>query len=128
MAYNRIESMMLKKPKLSRVTIFVLSVVLAVNASASGSLAECDLALYEDIRENTVKPLFEALRNGEIPAIRKHLSDRTKHEYDALFNQNENYGQFLREFRARRRLQSFHRRRSRLVAFARHQGCRRVRR
>ena len=73
--------------------------LLSVTAQAA-SLKSCDPGAFERLREETLVPLFEALRAGDLSEIQRHMSPNRAAEYAVLFEQNAGYGQFLRDYYA----------------------------
>ena len=95
------------KPRITRVrpvrSLAALCAVMAllITLPAAGqSLKDCDVGAYEELRDQTLTPLFEALRAGDVTGIGKYLSARMAEEYKVLFEQNAQYGQFLRDYYA----------------------------
>ena len=56
--------------------------------------------LYDEVRETTVAPLFDALKTGDLAGIKTHLHADYYEQYRVLFEQNTEYGQFLRDYYA----------------------------
>ena len=82
-----------------RAAVAVAALALAGWAGADErSLLDCDLAAFESLRDDTIDPLFRALQSGDIDGIRRHLGDDMAAEYERLFTQNPEYGDFLREY------------------------------
>lgn len=75
-----------------------LSLGLYSPTASSESLKDCNVALYEQVRDSVLDPLFNALQAGDIAAIRTYLSDSLGAEYQALFDRNQGYGEFLRGY------------------------------
>jgi len=83
-----------------RTLMVALAMALTAGAGAAESLRHCDMGAYERVRDQSIYPLFDALRAGDIDAIRAHLSDGMAAEYQRLFTRNPEYGQFLRDYYA----------------------------
>jgi len=83
-------------------TILMLHVALCL----AGSLANAaDLRienpqLYAELRDMTFAPLFEALHAGDVAMIKRYLRGETSEQYRVLFEQNKEYGHFLRDYYA----------------------------
>ncbi len=59
-----------------------------------------DPGLVNELNEQTFLPLFDALREGDLAALKRYLRPDVYAEYKTLFEQNTEYGQFLRDYYA----------------------------
>lgn len=62
--------------------------------------AAIDPAIYEDLSQTTFTPLFDALRDGDLAALKRYLEPDAYAQYRVLFEQNGQYDQFLRDYYA----------------------------
>lgn len=86
---------------MKQVSPFLLTAVLAVFVSAALSQENLsDSELYDEMRETTIAPLFDALKAGDLAGIKRHLHGDYYEQYRVLFEQNTEYGQFLRDYYA----------------------------
>lgn len=76
------------------------ALTLVVSASHAQDANLSNSELYDDVRETTVAPLFDALRAGDLAGIKAHLHADYYQQYRVLFEQNTEYGQFLRDYYA----------------------------
>jgi len=53
---------------------------------------------YSNIANDTLLPLFEALKEGDVETIRQCISGDMYDRYKTLLEQNKNYPKFLRKF------------------------------
>jgi len=54
--------------------------------------------LYQKITIETMNPYFNALKNGDVGAIKLHLSEGMYERYKVLLEKNKDYPQFLRKY------------------------------
>lgn len=78
----------------------IASLLLACAAPLNGQqLSVDDPVLFSEIRDSTLTPFLSALKDGDVQVLRLYLSDDIyENEYKRLFESNENYPVFLREF------------------------------
>lgn len=78
-------------------SIAAIALCCLLNASTQ---AEERLApeVLEELTTGTFVPLVEALRAGDVSSLKMLLHPRVYGEYRVLFEQNREYGQFLRDF------------------------------
>ncbi len=75
-----------------------LTLVVSVGHAQDANLSNSEL--YDEVRETTVAPLFDALKAGDLAGIKAHLHTEFYEQYRVLFEQNTEYGQFLRDYYA----------------------------
>ena len=81
----------------------ILTVVALTLWVSAGQAQDANLSnseLYDEVRETTVAPLFNALKAGDLAGIKAHLHADYYEQYRVLFEQNTEYGQFLRDYYA----------------------------
>jgi len=54
--------------------------------------------LYQEITIETITPYFEALKNGDVGAIKLHISEGMYERYKVLLEKNKDYPEFLRKY------------------------------
>ncbi len=81
---------------------FFFAAVVAVCAGAvqAQDAEASDAQLYDDLRETTIAPLFDSLKAGDLTGIKRHLRSDLYEQYRVLFEQNTEYGQYLRDYYA----------------------------
>ncbi len=85
-----------------KLSSFITAAALTLWVSA-GQAQDTNLSnseLYNEVRETTVAPLFSALKAGDLAGIKAHLHADYYEQYRVLFEQNTEYGQFLRDYYA----------------------------
>lgn len=83
---------------LLRVAAAILLVMSASSAYAQ-PLSQDDPALFAEIRDTTITPFLTALKAGDVRAISRYLSEEIyEKEYKRLFESNEKYPEFLRQY------------------------------
>src|SRR4030042_176446 len=73
-----------------------LALCLTGNYAGAADLRIENPQLYAELRNTTFAPLFEALRTGDVVAIKRYLSGSTYEQHRVLLEQNKEYGHFLR--------------------------------
>lgn len=79
---------------------FAAAVAMCAGAVQAQDAEATDSQLYDDLRETTIAPLFDALKAGDLAGIKRHLHGDYYEQYRVLFEQNTEYGQFLRDYYA----------------------------
>jgi hypothetical protein len=80
--------------------LLFLALCFAGNFAGAADLRIENPHLYTTLRDTTFAPLFEAMRTGDVAAIRQYLSGSTYEKYRVLLEQNKEYGRFLRNYYA----------------------------
>ena len=70
---------------------------ISCNISHAEEIAENNL-LYRNIRDNTCIPLFTALKDGDVEAIKDCFSSKKCEKHKDLLDQGEDYSNFLKDF------------------------------
>ncbi|MDL1980237.1 MAG: hypothetical protein LWX02_01930 [Deltaproteobacteria bacterium] len=78
----------------------ILSFLSLILLSAISNAEEMPLSdsLYEEIKKDVIHPFFKSLKDGDINAIKLHLSSAIYNEYKRLLEENKDYPQFLRDY------------------------------
>jgi ABC-type transporter MlaC component len=78
----------------------ILSFLSLILLSAISNAEEMPLSdsLYEEIKKDVIHPFFKSLKDGDINAIKSHLSSAIYNEYKRLLEENKDYPQFLRDY------------------------------
>ncbi len=82
----------------SLLTAAALTLWVSAGQAQDANLSNSEL--YDEVRETTVAPLFNALKDGDLVGIKAHLHADYYEQYRVLFEQNTEYGQFLRDYYA----------------------------
>ena len=59
-----------------------------------------DQGVLAELRDNAFQPWFDGLRNGDLNSLRPLMDEDVYVQYQTLFEQNTQYGQFLRDYYA----------------------------
>lgn len=79
---------------------FAAAVTMCAGVAQAQDAGPTDAQLYGDLRETTIAPLFDALKAGDLTGIKRHLRADLYEQYRVLFEQNTEYGQYLRDYYA----------------------------
>jgi hypothetical protein len=84
---------------MKNIFLFISMVVffISCNISHAEEIAENNL-LYRNIRDNTCIPLFTALKDGDVEAIKDCFSSKKCEKHKDLLDQGEDYSNFLKDF------------------------------
>lgn len=83
---------------MKRILFFtLLSISIMHNSAVSGGGQDVDPALLQEIESKTMRPFFNALKNGNVEVIKQHISGEMYEESRILLEENEEYPAFLRE-------------------------------
>lgn len=78
----------------------ILSFLSLILLSAISNAEEMPLSdsLYEEIKKDVIHPFFKSLKDGDVNAIKSHLSSAIYNKYKRLLEENKDYPQFLRDY------------------------------
>jgi hypothetical protein len=84
---------------------FNLILILALLPAVAGQLRaesamDVDPETYQELESSVFSPLFSSLQQGDLESIKKFLKADLYEQYRVLFEQNKDYGQFLRDYYA----------------------------
>lgn len=80
--------------------LFAAALAMCASAAQAQEAGISNSELYDEMRETTIAPLFDALKAGDLAGIKRHLHGDYYEQYRVLFEQNTEYGQFLRDYYA----------------------------
>ena len=76
---------------------FVFFVFVSSNILNAHEISRSDF-VYKNVKSDTFIPLFRALKNGDVDAIKEYISDDMYEKNKILLEQNKEYPNFLRNF------------------------------
>jgi hypothetical protein len=77
--------------------LFLMAIVLTAFAAQAQEIALAEPQVMH-IQEQVLMPFFNALKNGNIEIIKKHLSPELYSKYRVLLEENMEYAEFLRDY------------------------------
>lgn len=78
--------------------ITLLGLLFPLAFAHSTGLRDNDPQAFGVVRDKSFLPLFKAMKEGNLAVIKQYLNGKTYNEYRALFDHNETYGEFLRNY------------------------------
>jgi hypothetical protein len=80
------------------IIITLVGLLFPLGLAHANGLRDNDPETFAMARDNTFLPLFQAMQEGNVAVIKQYLHGKTYDEYRTLMDQNETYGEFLRNY------------------------------
>lgn len=82
---------------MKRVIIFTVLLLSLFNNLLMSEELDVPAALLEDVENKTMRPFFNALKNGNVEIIKQYISGEMYEESRILLEENKGYPEYLRE-------------------------------
>lgn len=83
---------------MKRVLFCSMLLIAMLHNLAMSEERDLDGVLFEEIESKTLRPFFNALKNGNVELIKHLFSSEMYEEYRLLLDENGDYPDFLREY------------------------------
>ena len=81
-----------------RVLVFLMLLVASVHIPAMGESQGVNSALLDEIEIKTLRPFFNALKNGNVRQIERYITGKKLTEAQLPKHEDKEYEEFLREY------------------------------
>lgn len=83
---------------MNKALLFTVLLLLTLNEPALSEEQHINPVLLDEIEKNTLRPFFNALKNGDVEQIKHFFSGEIYSEYRLLLEENKGYPDLLREY------------------------------